>query len=191
MYSIDRKYINESIVKKSKFISIIMPYNNNINKILEHIKKEYKGATHYTYAYKTRNSKKYSDDGEPSMTAGFPILEALEEKELTDVVCVVIRFYGGIKLGTGGLRRAYKTSALEVINKCDIKKSQEKRLLKITFDYNNTNEVMNILKNYITEEEIFKDDVTLKVYVDIDFDIEKIIPHCKSVEEIKKAFILI
>lgn len=121
MNSIKTKTVNEIIIKKSRFIAIAIPLNteDEIAIALKNIKKEYLNATHYTYAYilgDTGRIQKASDDGEPTRTAGFPILEVLHKNDLTNILLVVIRYFGGIKLGAGGLIRAYSSSASEVIN---------------------------------------------------------------------------
>ena len=114
---------NEIIIHKSKFITIITPINSKeeITKILNKVKKEYKDATHYCFAYIIDSEEKCDDNGEPSGTAGLPILKVLKINNLTNVLCLVVRYFGGIKLGAGGLIRAYSTSASEALNKCTIK----------------------------------------------------------------------
>ena len=81
------------------------------------IKNEYKNATHYCYAFTLVNDKGFSDDGEPNKTAGLPILQLIESEDLVNVIVVVVRYFGGIKLGPGGLIRAYSMTTREVINK--------------------------------------------------------------------------
>ena len=88
------------------------------------------------YAYILNSGgKKYSDDGEPSKTAGYPILEMLENEGVTDVVCVVTRYFGGTLLGTGGLIRAYTKSAKDCLEKAGVKKMILCDVLNLTFDY--------------------------------------------------------
>ena len=108
---------NEIIIKKSKFISKLYYVNSTeeINDILENLKKEYKKATHICYAYSVNGKEKAYDDKEPSHTAGLPILNMIHMKNLNNVLIVVIRYFGGVKLGAGPLTRAYLTSASEVI----------------------------------------------------------------------------
>jgi len=110
---------NEIVIKKSKFISYFYSVENldEVNIILNEIKKNNKKADHVTYAYNLNNSYKKSDDNEPPGTAGLPILKILLENNLTNHFIVVVRFYGGIKLGKGNLLRAYLNSAKEVIKK--------------------------------------------------------------------------
>ena len=94
-----------------------MPVDNieDINNILNNIKNEYKDATHYCYAYIIDNTKRFNDDGEPGGTAGMPILNVIEQNNLNHVLIVVVRYFGGIKLGAGGLVRAYSKISYECI----------------------------------------------------------------------------
>lgn len=100
-------------VKKSKFYSqaYSVQSKEEIEKILEDLQKEHKKATHICYAYVLPNTAKFCDDGEPSGTAGRPIFNVLEKKKLQNTLIVVIRYFGGVKLGAGGLTRAYSKSA--------------------------------------------------------------------------------
>ena len=108
---------NEIIIKKSKFITKLYEIKdvNEINPIIDNLKKEYKKATHICYAYIINGQEKAVDDGEPSGTAGRPILNVLQKKKLNEIMVVVIRYFGGVKLGAGGLVRAYTKSTSEVI----------------------------------------------------------------------------
>lgn len=113
------KLLNEYtyIIKKSKFIGLYYEVTSidEVNDILDHLKKEHKKARHIPYAYKIGASAKKSDDKEPSNTAGSPIYNMIERKKLDNVLIVVIRYFGGIKLGAGGLTRAYLEAAIKVI----------------------------------------------------------------------------
>ncbi len=119
MYQIKEKYINEIVINKSRFIGILLPLENEneVKDILKVLNKEYPKATHYCYAYKVNNKEKSSDDGEPSGTAGRPMLEFLNNVKLENVLVVAIRYFGGIKLGAGGLLRAYVDTAKCVYDK--------------------------------------------------------------------------
>lgn len=114
------KLLNQSLVeiKKSKFIGLFYELDSldEVNIILEELKKEHKKARHMPYAYKFGNTAKKSDDKEPSNTAGLPIYNLLERKDLNNHLVVVIRYFGGIKLGAGGLLRAYLEAATKAIN---------------------------------------------------------------------------
>lgn len=117
MYIINKNAENEIIIKKSRFITKLyyIENTNKVNDIINELKKEYKKCTHICYSYIIGPNAKAIDDGEPSGTAGKPILNVLQKKNMTNVLCVVIRYFGGIKLGAGGLVRAYTKSASEVI----------------------------------------------------------------------------
>ena len=106
-------------IKKSKFIALYYEINDidEIKNILESLKKEHKKAKHIPYAYKIDNNVKKSDDKEPSGTAGLPIYNIIEKNNLNNCLIAVVRYFGGIKLGAGGLLRAYSNSANEVIKK--------------------------------------------------------------------------
>ncbi len=104
-------------IKKSKFIGYYFEVDhvNEVKEILENLKKEHKKARHIPYAYKIDNDIKKSDDKEPSGTSGMPILNIIEKNNLNHTLIAVVRYFGGIKLGAGGLIRAYSNTAKEVI----------------------------------------------------------------------------
>lgn len=112
---------NEIEIKKSKFITYLYRLNdeNEINEIINNIKKEHKKARHVVYVYKINNTGKINDDGEPKGTAGMPIFNVIEKNNLNNILIVVVRYFGGIKLGAGALFRAYSNSASEIIKKLD------------------------------------------------------------------------
>lgn len=114
----------ELVEKKSKFIGNICHIGSEEDALnyIRLIKKRYYDANHNVYAYITKTTKRYSDDGEPSKTAGMPILDMLENQCITDVVCVVTRYFGGTLLGTGGLVRAYTGTAKLALENAGIKK---------------------------------------------------------------------
>ena len=105
----------ELVINKSRFITCLFKVNseNEVSDYLNQIKNEYKNATHYCYAYIIDDIKRYNDDNEP--TAGIPILNTLESNNLNYVLCIIVRYFGGIKLGVGGLARAYGNSCLTAI----------------------------------------------------------------------------
>ena len=149
MKTINQAFTNEIIIEKSKFIGIIKPLNNkdDVKNILNEIKKEYPKATHYCYGYIVNGLQKSNDDGEPSSTAGKPILENLIINQLNNVLLVVIRYFGGIKLGAGGLTRAYVDSSSKVIQKATFYQETQADIYQIKCSYNQ----INILKNYLFE----------------------------------------
>ena len=112
---------NEFEIKKSRFITYL--YNiddeSKVEEIVNNIRSEHKKARHVVYVYKIGSNGKINDDGEPKGTAGMPIFNVIEKNNLNNVLIVVIRYFGGIKLGAGGLFRAYSKSAAEIIKKLD------------------------------------------------------------------------
>lgn len=116
MYTILNNCHNEIIIRNSKFITYLyyITTSKEVNDYLNKLKEEYKDASHYCFSYITQKEEKASDDNEPSKTAGIPMLEILRKKKLTNVLAITIRYFGGIKLGSGGLIRAYAQS----VNDC-------------------------------------------------------------------------
>lgn len=127
--------------KKSRFIANIYYVENveGCEQKLKEIKKRYFDAKHHCYSYrvleKSELKEKQSDDGEPSGTAGAPMLNILQRNELTNVLVVVTRYFGGTLLGTGGLVRAYSDATLKVIEKAGIKQQQLGYLMKVVIGY--------------------------------------------------------
>ena len=119
MKVIKENVFNKLEINKSIFYTDLIKVYNKDEVIIElnKIKEKYKDATHYCYAYIIDDIKKSSDDGEPGGTAGVPIMETLNNKELNYILCVVTRYFGGIKLGAGGLFRAYMDAANKVCDK--------------------------------------------------------------------------
>lgn len=150
MFTIKNEQVNEYVINKSKFISFSYKIKNEddaIKKINE-LKKIYKDATHICYAFITGNTKSFNDDKEPGRTAGMPILNVLENKKLNDILIVVVRYFGGIKLGAGGLVRAYSKSASLVIDKSDIIPLIKEYKIRIEFSYDEVNNINYILRDY-------------------------------------------
>ncbi len=123
--------------KRSRFIGNISPVKNEQEALdfVRSVKKEYYDAKHSAYAYITDGIKRYSDDGEPSKTAGFPILEMLDAQNISDCVCVVTRYFGGILLGTGGLVRAYTLAAKLALEEAGIKRTSLHNKYQLTIPY--------------------------------------------------------
>lgn len=155
---------NEIIIEKSKFITIIYQIHKieDVKQKLEEVKKMYKNATHYCYAYILDNQEKCSDDGEPSGTAGNPILNVLKKENVNHVLCIVIRYFGGIKLGSGGLIRAYSKSCRQALKIVEL---NEKIIFSLSFSYNNLREIDTILQDYQILEKKFGEQITYKVIV--------------------------
>ena len=156
MKTIINNFKNEIIIKNSRFITMLFKFNDNedINKYIEIAKKEYPKATHYTYAYITESHKKSSDDGEPGGTAGIPMINVLEKKELINCLAITIRYFGGIKLGAGGLVRAYSKSLRDSITEDNLIELDYGYKVEIITTYEKQKELDYLLKDYeITNKE--------------------------------------
>ena len=139
--------------KKSKFISHIVPVKSaeEVKEIVEEHRKKYYDARHVCWAYMLgweRDEYRSNDDGEPSGTAGKPILGQINSAELTDVLLLVVRYFGGTLLGTGGLIKAYKEAAADAIAHAEIVEKTVDDFIEIRFEYPLLNEVMRILKQF-------------------------------------------
>ena len=154
------------IIKNSKFISLIYPIQSEINieKYLDNAKKKYPNATHYCYAYIIDNIKKSSDDGEPGGTAGIPILQVLEKNNLNYVLCIVVRYFGKIKLGAGGLVRAY-TKSTTLCLKNHIITLQKGILINLSFPYSLSKNIDYILQNEKIIKKDFNKSITYQVII--------------------------
>ena len=147
---IAKGYITE---RKSKFISYILPIESEeeVKEILEEYRKKYYNARHVCWAYMlghAREDFRSNDDGEPSGTAGRPILGQINSNELTNVLVLVIRYFGGTLLGTGGLVRAYKEATAAAIENSTIVEKTIDDSFVIKFEYPLLNEVMRILSQF-------------------------------------------
>ena len=167
MQTIKNNTHNEIIIKNSRFICYLYKIKdiNEINNHLNNIKSIEKDATHYCYAYILNNTKKSSDDGEPSGTAGFPILKVLENNNLYNILAIVIRYFGGIKLGAGGLVRAYTKSVTNTLSKDNIINLTKGYNIDIEFNYNQIKEIEYLIKDITINNKIF--DNTIKYNIDI------------------------
>ncbi len=147
--SVSRPSCTEITEKKSKFIANIAHAETEqaAEAFIAGVKKEHYNATHNVFAYRLFDgAKKYSDDGEPAKTAGYPILELLEKERICDTVCVVTRYFGGTLLGVGGLIRAYTRAAKEGLLKSGVSQKTLCQVLQISVDYTCFDQLMHILK---------------------------------------------
>lgn len=160
--TINEKGIATIIEKKSKFIGIIIPVEGEkeAEDVLQKAKREYVNARHCCYAYRVIKGKqvieKCSDDGEPSGTAGTPILTILTKNDLKNVIIIVIRYFGGILLGTGGLVRAYSEATKQSLNKTQIIKKELGYEVELQVKYENLKYLkyyLNLNRIKITKEE--------------------------------------
>ena len=138
--------------KGSKFLSFAIPVNSadEVKDILKNFRNKYYDARHICYAFMLGNEQaefRTSDDGEPSGTAGKPILGQINSRELTNVLVIVVRYFGGILLGTGGLVVAYKAAAADALNQAEIIEKSIEEIIHIRFDYLQMNGIMKIIKD--------------------------------------------
>lgn len=138
--------------KRSKFIAIAFPVTTleQIKEIIDTYQKKYYDARHLCYAYMLGHERKdfrANDNGEPSGTAGKPILGQINSNELTNILIIVVRYFGGIKLGTSGLIVAYKEAAAEAIAECQVIEKTVDDEIKVMFEYPFMNDVMKIVKD--------------------------------------------
>lgn len=162
----------EQVINKSRFITDCFPVKNEseIIEITNKIRKKHYKATHCTYAYvlgDKKNIQKCSDDGEPSGTAGKPILDVILSKDLTNILVIVTRYFGGVKLGAGGLIRAYSSSAALGINESIIIKKQYSEIVTISIEYNLLGKLKNKLvsEKYTIEKVEYSEKIQLILYV--------------------------
>lgn len=161
---------NELIIKNSRFITLLMTINDetDINLILEDVKTQYPKATHYCYAYISKSFKRCSDDGEPGGTAGMPMLNVLEKEKMINTLAIVIRYFGGIKLGAGGLVRAYSKSVREAIINSNVLPVQLGYLVRVTIPYNETKSFDYLIKDYRVIGTEYLDNVTYNILLPVD-----------------------
>lgn len=138
--------------KGSKFIALAFPVETEteVKSKLEEIRKEYHDARHHCYAYVLgfdKSAHRYNDDGEPSGTAGRPIFGQLQSKDLTNILVIVIRYFGGIKLGVSGLITAYKSATLDALNDANILTLTVNDVYQLQYEYPLMNEVMRVIKD--------------------------------------------
>jgi len=161
---------DEIIINKSKFIGYAKPVSSEDEAIdfIQEIKSKHKDATHNVYAYvlgENNNIQRYSDDGEPSGTAGVPVLEVIKKEDLRDVAVVVTRYFGGIKLGAGGLVRAYTKGAKIGLEAGLIVEKVLFKIIKVRIDYTLYGKVENELlkQEYIIRDVIYDDAVNITI----------------------------
>ncbi len=171
---------DEIIINKSKFISSVQPVNSEEEAIefIEKIKKEFKEASHNVYAYvvgQDNNVQRFTDDGEPSGTAGMPVLNVINQENLKNVVVVVTRYFGGVLLGAGGLARAYTKSAKAGLEKGLIVNKELYHEISTTIEYTMLGKIENKLtkNNFIIKDKKYGENVDIIVLVK-DEEIDKL-----------------
>lgn len=152
-YTVEGTAVAEFKDRGSKFLAYSFPVKNtdDFKKHLQELKKEHPKAVHHCFAYRLgidMNNFRTSDDGEPAGTAGKPILGQIDSKNLTDVLIVVVRYFGGTLLGIPGLINAYKTASSLVLQCTPIVQKPIEVIYELQFNYTEMNEVMRIIKQY-------------------------------------------
>ena len=186
------------IEKKSEFIGYLCPVRTEEQAIafIEEIRAMHRKATHNCYAYILRenNAARHSDDGEPGGTAGVPIYEVLRKEGLTDVCCVVTRYFGGVLLGAGGLVRAYTKGAKDAVDAAQIKLMAEAVKLAVIVDYGLYGRLAQVFAEFDArvEDEQFSDNVRVVLHIraeDSQRLTDRLVDVCNgavSIEELEK-----
>ena len=162
------------VEKKSKFIANVRPVSDEAEALefLNKIRSRYPDATHNVYAYviDENNIFRYSDDGEPSGTAGMPVLDAIRKAGIVDVAVVVTRYFGGTLLGTGGLVHAYGTSASMGLKESKVVIREKCDILAVTVDYTLVGKIQYKISSdgFLLEDTVYADEVTFKICSPID-----------------------
>ncbi|MBM7613546.1 YigZ family protein [Alkaliphilus hydrothermalis] len=163
---------DEIMIEKSRFIGYAMPIEKEEDALvfIKEIKTKHKDATHNVHAYVVgynNEIQRYNDDGEPSGTAGMPVLEVIKKEDLRNVVVVVTRYYGGIKLGAGGLVRAYTKGAKIGLEAGQMVTKRKYQLLEVKVDYTLLGKLQNeiLQKSFTIKDTIYEDAVNFLIYV--------------------------
>lgn len=161
----------EQVIEKSRFIALIFPVKNvdEVNEGLEQARRLYPNARHYVYAYRLYDGKleKSTDDGEPQGTGGRPVLDILQFRELWDVLVVVIRYFGGILLGTGGLTRAYGGTARQLLDQLMVSRLVPHTIYEVESGYSlyESLKYQYRLNKWVTGHEDFSATVKVEVFI--------------------------
>jgi uncharacterized YigZ family protein len=181
--------------KGSKFIAFAYPIFNedDFKEQLAQLKKDYHDARHHCYAFRlglTENEYRFSDDGEPNNSAGKPIYGQLLSSNITNVAIIVIRYFGGTKLGVGGLITAYKEAAKDAINNAKIVKRTVNHYYKISFDYPVMSDVMNFVKqhNLNVTNQVFENSCLIEFNIRTQ-EAEQMIAELEKIEGVKIEFV--
>ncbi len=163
--------------KGSKFMAFAHPVSSEaaVKAVLAGLRKEYFDARHHCYAYvlgPEKNLYRASDDGEPNHSAGDPILGQIRSRQLTNVLVVVVRYFGGVKLGVGGLITAYKEAAADALQHAIIQEEEVTSLYTLTYDYAATPDVMKMVKDVDLEilNQSFDDRCQLQIRVRLRYE---------------------
>lgn len=167
MKTIEKAVQSEINIKKSQFICSLFPTKSKkeSKEIIQKLNQQYHDATHNCTAYITNDGEGYDDNGEPGGTAGKPMINALRKNDLHNVTAVVTRYFGGIKLGAGGLVRAYSKSVLEAIEASEIIEVEYYDVYNITFDYSDLKDIEREIRN--SKLTIIQKDFSEKISYDL------------------------
>jgi len=179
----------------SKFLAFAYPVTNEqeIKQIQEQLRSEYHDARHHCYAYMLGPEKlvyRANDDGEPSSTAGKPILGQIRSFDLTNILIVVIRYFGGTKLGVSGLIHAYKTASEEALKSANIIKKTLHDIYELKFEYPLMNDVMRILKEENIDQVDQKFELSCSVWISLrKADTEKVLSKFDRIDNLKIEYV--
>ncbi len=170
MNTIGKDVIVEQEINKSSFITYLKQVTTPLDakNYIKEIKELHPNATHHVTAYLVGPTGEHghaNDDGEPSGTAGLPVLDVFKKNDITNFVCIVVRYFGGIKLGAGGLVRAYSSSASLALKEAGIAPIINYQTLELIFNYGFMNIIENKLKKYEIISKDFTTNVTLTVKI--------------------------
>ena len=190
MYTISNNSIKEISIKNSKFITLLYKVysEEEIKNLLTNIKDLYPNATHYCYGYILDNKKKSSDDGEPSGTAGTPILNVLESNNLNYILAIVVRYFGGTLLGTSGLIRAYSRSVKDTLKENSLKELIPGINITITFNWSNQRKIDYLLKEYKINTKEYLDNITYNINIPLNI-LDTITPYLITYNIINNIYI--
>ena len=173
MRRIQDSYENTIIIQKSEFICRLYRVESveMVDSILETVRKKHYDATHNCYAYiigDNQEIQKCSDDGEPSKTAGTPMMDVLKKNNMTNILAIVTRYFGGILLGAGGLVRAYSSSVSECLKKASLFDIKMQTKFQLTTSYAGYNSILKVIPYINIESQSFTQDVIILASCDVD-----------------------
>lgn len=173
MRRIQDSYENTIIIQKSEFICRLYRVESveMVDSILETVRKKHYDATHNCYAYiigDNQEIQKCSDDGEPQKTAGAPMMDALKKNNVTNILAITTRYFGGIMLGAGGLVRAYSSSVSEALKKAIFYEVKMQTKFQLTTTYSGYNQLLKVIPYINIEDTAFTSDVIIIASCDVD-----------------------
>jgi uncharacterized YigZ family protein len=191
------KSLSEGLFKDkgNKFLAFAYPFENEseVKNIIEPLRKEHFKAVHFCYAYRIgldKNNYRVNDDGEPSGSAGRPILNVLLSKEITNILVVVVRYWGGTLLGVSGLINAYKSATEEAIANAEIIEKTVNDVYQITFGYVQMNDIMKVVKDF--DLKICNQQFDNQCVIEIEFRksiASKVVGRFEKIDEIEVEFL--